>query len=207
MAENESSEEAEAAGAQEAHATEEDVDEYGLKVQHYVSTVLLVVPIEGFAETTLRYARSSLYNVHVGTRSVASVDEGLVKGQFQDEFQVDGPIAGETMERYSGLIVTGGTGVDELAGNADVARLIREADAAGKLLGTWGQGLACLLAAGVVGGRRVTGARSLEDAVRKAGGKYTGVQVQRDRNLVTALDDAAGFRFGRELVRIVGIEG
>jgi protease I len=202
MAEDESTEEPKAA----AHGVAaEDVDEYGLKVQRYVSLVLVIVPTQGFAETTLRYARSSLYNVHVGTRTVASMDDGLVKGEFQDEFQVDGPIAGETMEPYSGLILAAGPGAADLARDPDVVRLIHAADSAKKLLGTWGEGLGCLLAAGVVKGRRVTGDRGLADAVRKAGGKYSGVQVQRDGHLVTALDDAAGFRFGRELIRIVGI--
>ena len=184
---------------------EVEVDEYGLKIQTYLSTVLVVVPESDYAETTLRYARSALYNVHVGTRSVSTQDADLIKGEMQDEFQVDGRLAGEGMDAYSGLLLVGGPGALELAENADTHRLVREASAAGKMIAAWGHSTAILARAGVLKGRRVTGDASTEAAVRAAGGKFTGVQVQRDGNLVTAADDAAGFRMSREMIQIVGI--
>ncbi len=186
-------------------AAEPEVDEHGLKVQKYVSTCLVVVPERDYAETTLRYARSALYNVHVGTRSVSTADEDLIKGELQDEFQVDGTLAGESMDGYSGVIFVGGEGALELAENRDAHRLAREAADADKLVAAWGHAVAILAKAGVVKGRKVTGDPSLRAMVKQAGGKFTGVQVQRDKKLVTAVDDAAGFRFGRELIRIVGI--
>ncbi|MEM7309053.1 MAG: DJ-1/PfpI family protein [Planctomycetota bacterium] len=189
----------------EAPEAGDDVDEYGLKVQKYVSTVLVVVPERSYAETTLRYARSSLYNVHVGTRSVSTKDEDLIHGEMQDEFQVDGRIEGETMDAYSGILLCGGEGALELVDHPDALRLVREADAAEKLIGAWGHSAALLARAGVVKGRKVTGDPSIAGALRDAGAKYTGVQVERDKHIVTAFDDAAGFRFGRELIRIVGI--
>ena len=189
----------------EKEKAEAAVDELGLQIQRYVSMVLVVVPPSGYAETTLRYARSALYNVHVGTRSVSPVDERLIKGVLQDEFQVDGKVAGETMEPYSGLVLVGGPGATELAGESEVLRLVREATSADKMLAAWGHSTVILARAGVVKGRKVTGDPSIRDDVRAAGGKYTGVQVQRDGNLVTAFDDAAGLRMGRELIQIVGI--
>ena len=69
--------------------------------------VLVVVPPRDFGDQILRYARSSLYNVSVGTRSVASDPDQVVKGRLQDEFLVDGPIAGESMEDYTGIVVAG----------------------------------------------------------------------------------------------------
>ena len=183
----------------------EDVDEYGLAIQKYLSTVLVVVPPEAYAETTLRYARSSLYNVHVGTRSVSSSADDLIKGAFQDEFMVDGQLAGETMEPYSGVIFVGGPGALAVADDPNAQALARQACEQQKLIGAWGHGVAVLARAGVVRGRKVTGDPSLEAEIRKAGGRYTGVQVQRDGHLVTAVDDAAGMRFGQRLVEIVGI--
>jgi len=189
----------------EKEKAEAAVDELGLQIQRYVSMVLVVVPASGYAETTLRYARSALYNVHVGTRSVSPVDERLIKGVLQDEFQVDGKVAGETMEPYSGLVLVGGPGALELAGESDVLRLVREAASADKMIAAWGHSTVILARAGVVKGRKVTGDPSIRDDVRAAGGKYTGVQVQRDANLITAFDDAAGLRMGREMIQIVGI--
>jgi len=189
----------------ENEAANAEVDENGLKIQTYVSMVLVVVPEHDYAETTLRYARSSLYNVHVGTRSVSTSDSDLIHGLLQDEFQVDGRIEGESMASYSGLVLVGGPGALELAEHPDALRLTKEANQAKKMIAAWGHSTAILARAGVVKGRRVTGDPSIADLVRTAGGKFSGKQVERDGNLVTAYDDAAGLRMGREMIRIVGI--
>ena len=187
-------------------ADESDVDEFGLKIQTYLSTVLVVVPPADYAETTLRYARSALYNVKVGTRSVSTATEDLIRGVFQDEFQVDGPIAGERMDDYSGVIFVGGRGAAQLEANSECLRLAREAQAAGKLLAGWGDSVGVLAKAGVVRGRRVTGSDRLRGELRAAGAKWTGRQIEIDDKLVTAIDDSAGFRFGKALAQIVAIE-
>jgi protease I len=181
------------------------VDEHGLVVHSYVSTVLVVVPPSGYGETTMRYARSSLFNVHVGTRMVSSQDGAVLRGELQDEFQVDGSLERESMAPYSGLILCGGNGAAWLAEQPDVLRLVREAGAEKKLIGAWGLALGALARAGVVKKKRVTGDRSLRAALEAAGARYTGTQVERDGTLVTGLDDASGFRFGKALVQVVGI--
>lgn len=181
------------------------VDENGLVVHNYVSTVLVVVPPDGYGETTMRYARSSLFNVHVGTRVVSAQDGAFLRGDLQDEFQVDGSLGQERMEPYSGLILCGGNGAGWLAQQAEVLRLAREAHEQDKLIGAWGLAVLALAKAGVLRKRRVTGDRSLREALVAAGARYTGTQVETDGKIVTGLDDAAGFRFGKALVRVVGI--
>ena len=189
----------------ESSPAEPDVDEHGLVVHRYVSTVLVVVPARDYAETTLRYARSALFNVHVGTRSVSTADEDLIPGELQDEFQVDGRLQDETMELYSGVIFCGGPGALELAQDADAQRLAREALEQDKLLAAWGHASAVLGRSGVAKKKRVTGDPSLRELLEAAGARYTGRQLERDGKLVTALDDAAGLRFGKALVQVVGI--
>ena len=183
----------------------QQLDEHGLVVQKYASMVLVVVPERDYAEETLRHARSSLYNVHVGTTSVSSDDRSLVRGELQDEFQVDGPLAGASLDGYSGLIVVGGAGALALAENPDALRLAREAAQRDLLIGAWGEAVAVLAAAGVVKGRRVTGAPAEKARLVAAGARYTGVQVERDGKLVTGFDDASGLRFGKALASVVGI--
>jgi len=182
-----------------------EVDEYGLVVHKYTSTVLVVVPPSGYAETTLRYARSSLFNVHVGTRVVSSQDGAVLRGELQDEFQVDGSLAQETIGSYSGLILCGGIGAAWLAEQPDVLRLVREASEQDKLVGAWGLAVLALAKAGVIRKKRVTGERALRAELEAAGARYTGTQVERDGKLVTGLDDASGFRFGKVLVQVVRI--
>src|SRR5262245_15502404 len=186
-------------------AAEPEKDADGLVVQKHVSTVLVVVPEKGYGEQTLRHARSSLHNVHVGTWSVSTNAKDLIPGRLQDEFMVDGDIAEASMEPYSGVLFVGGEGSAELAGNEHALRLAREAAAADKMIGAWDHAVAILANAGILKGKRVTGAEGVEELVRRAGGKFTGRQLERDGVLVTAADEAVGIRFGKTLAQIVGI--
>jgi len=181
------------------------VDADGLVVQKYRSLVLLVVPPRDYGEECLRYTRSSLYNVHVGTRSVSSEANELIKGRHQDEFMVDELLAAASMDSFSGVVFVGGEGALALAEDPDVLRLAREATQRKKLLGAWGHALAILARAGVLKGKRVTGHPAVKNLLVQAGAKYTGRQVESDGSLVTGLDDAAGMRFGKALAAIVGI--
>lgn len=181
------------------------LDEHGLVLHAYASTVLVIVPPSGYAETTLRYARSALFNVHVGTRVVSSQDGAVLRGELQDEFQVDGSLAEETMDPYSGLILCAGVGSPWLAEQPDVLRLVRAAAQQQKLIGAWGLAVAALAQGDVLRKKRVTGERSLRAHLEAAGARYTGSQVERDGKLVTGLDDASGFRFGKSLVQVVRI--
>ncbi len=183
----------------------EDLDEYGLKVQKYVSTVLVVMPSAGFSEETLRHARSSLFNVHVGTRSVSTESDEIISGRHQDLFLVDGPLAGESIDDYSGVLFVAGEGDLALAQDPAVLDLARAAHAEGKLCAAWGTSVAVLARAGILKGLRVTGDPSLKDDLRQAGARYTGVEVQRDGTVVTARDESAGLRFGKALVQVVAI--
>ena len=186
-------------------ATEPEKDADGLVVQKHTSTVLVVVPAHDYAEQTLRHARSSLHNVHVGTWSVSTNWSELIKGRLQDEFMVDGDIAEARMEAYSGVLFVGGEGAMDLAQDDDALRLAREASAADKMIGAWGHAVAILARAGIVKGRRVTGAPEVRSLVVYAGGRFTGRQLERDGDLVTAADEAVGIRFGKALAQIVGI--
>lgn len=183
----------------------QELDADGLPIQTYISTVLVVVPSKDFGEQALRYARSCLHNVHVGTRSVSTEYDEMVKGRLQDEFLVDGKIAGVSLDGYSGVIFAGGKGALELAENADALRLAREAQAGGKLIGAYGEALAVLVRAGVVKGKKVTGSKQFADDVKRAGGKYQTAQLVTSGTLVTALDESAGMRFGKALAAVVEI--
>jgi putative intracellular protease/amidase len=190
-----------------AHAKPDqaELDQDGIAVQKFKSRVLVVVPPREFGEESLRYARSSLHVVHVGTRVVSTSYESEVKGRLQDEFLVDGTLSEARMDDYAGVIFAGGEGSAALADDADALRLAAEASRAGKMIGAWGHATGILARAGVIRGVRVTGDPSVTDAVKRAGGKYTGRQLEKSGAIVTARDDAVGMRFGKALAEIVGI--
>lgn len=190
-----------------AHAEPEgaELDEDGLVVQRYESVVLVVLPPVGFGDQILRYARSSLYNVHVGTTSVSTLSEEFVKGRLQDEFLVDGPLSSASMEAYSGILVAGSEGANPLAEEAHLLELLRAAQRDDKLVAGWGNALSVFARAGIVKGRRVTGDEASGELAERAGGRYTGRQVEVSKNLVTAFDEGAGMRFGQALADLVRI--
>ena len=182
-----------------------ELDADGLLVQKYQSVVLVVLPPRGFGEQILRYARSALYNVHVGTRSVSSVTDEFVKGRLQDEFLVDGSLEDARMEDYAGILLAGGEEGSSLAADSRVLDLVREAARDEKLIAAWGNAVEVLARAGVIAGHRVTGAPELRETLEKAGARYTGREYEVSRHVVTARDESAGMRFGRALAEIVRI--
>ena len=143
--------------------------------------------------------------MRVGTWSVSTVSDELIKGRLQDEFMVDGPLTEAEMAPYAGVIVAGNEGRSSFAEDPKVLQLVRDADEQGKLVAAWGSALEVLVNAGVVRARRVTGDPQLAGAVANAGGKYTGRQIEVAKHVVTALDEGAGMRFGQALVEIVRI--
>jgi putative intracellular protease/amidase len=185
--------------------TQDDLDEDGLVVQKYESIVLIVLPPEGFGDQILRYARSCLYNVRVGSHSVSTVTDEFVKGRLQDEFLVDYALADAAMDDYSGILIAGGEGTPTLSENGKVLDLVRAADRDGKLIAGWGDAALTFARAGVVKGRKVTGDSRYADAVTQAGGKFTGRQVEANKNFITASDEGAGMRFGQALAEVVRI--
>lgn len=189
----------------EAKPAAAELDEHGLVVHKYVSTVLVVVPPRDFSETAMRYVRSALYNVHVGTLPVTTDDTGLLEGELQDLFEAEGRVQDVDMADFSGIVLCGGPGVLALADDPHVLGLVRDAAAQDKLICAWGLSVLLLARAGVVKGRKLTGDPALESELRRAGARYTGAQVQVDEKIVTALDDAAGFRMGKALVQVVRI--
>ena len=183
--------------------SEPEMDEDGLVIQRHQSRVLVVLPSEGAGEQILRYARSSLHAIHVGTTTVAP--SSIITGRLQDEFTVDGALADARIDDYAGILVAGCEGEHPLARDEDVLGLVRHAAQEGKLIAAWGNGLSVLAEAGVLKGLKVTG-DGAQDVARAAGAKYTGRQVESGRgNTVTALDESAGMRFGQALAKAVGI--
>ena len=93
-----------------------------------------------------------------------------------------------------------------LVQDENALRLVRHAAGEGKLIAAWGNGVIVLAQAGVLKGLKVTG-DGAQDAVRAAGAKYTGRQVEilRKNKIVTALDESAGMRFGQALASVVRI--
>ncbi len=191
--------------AEKEETTDENLDQDGLVIQEFEHRVLVVVPPEGYREETMRYARSSLLGVHVGTTSVSTQSDEAIMGAYQDEFLVDGPLAGASMKDFAGVIFVDGGADSSIYSDAAAIQLAKDADADGKLIAAWGHSVEILVRAGVVKRRKITGAAHLRAEVGQAGGKFTGVECERDGHIVTARDDSAGFRLGKAMVQVIAL--
>jgi putative intracellular protease/amidase len=178
---------------------EPKLDQDGIVIHEYPYTVLVVVPPTGFGEQGVSFARSQLASVRVATVVASSNYDEVLKGRLQEFFLPDLALDDAKAEDYSGILIASAEN-DDLAEDQRVLQLVREMASEGKLVGTMGNGLEVLIRAGVLKGKRVTGDKKCEQAAKKAGAKYTGRQVEASGNVVTALGECAGVRFGRALV-------
>ncbi|MFT4540021.1 MAG: putative intracellular protease/amidase [Planctomycetota bacterium] len=184
---------------------EQELDADGLIIQTWKCRILIVLPPDGFGDQILRYIRSSLHNIAVGTFAVSSQSEELIKGRLQDEFLIDGPLADASMDDFAGLVICGNEGQNPLATDPKAIELIKAADTAGKVICGWGNSLDAFTKAGIVNGKRLTGPEDLAAAARAAGAKYSGREVASNKNLLTARDESSGMRLGQLLVEHIRI--
>jgi protease I len=98
------------------------------------------------------------------------------------------------------LVVPGGWAPDKLRRYAAVTGLVREMDAAGKVVGIICHGGLVPISAGIVKGRRATGSLGIKDDLINAGATWVDAAAFRDGNLVWGRIVADIPAFCRELV-------
>lgn len=97
-------------------------------------------------------------------------------------------------------VIPGGWAPDKLRRYPVVTRLIREMDAAGKILGIICHGGLVAISAGIVSGRRATGSLGIKDDLTNAGATWVDAPAFREGNLVWGRVVADLPFFCRELV-------
>ncbi len=94
-------------------------------------------------------------------------------------------VADCTADDFDAALIPGGTSPDRLRGNREVQRFIRELEAAKKPLLFIGHGAQVIISAQIVRGRQLTGAPSIMDDIRNAGGLYRDQPTVNDSNWVS----------------------
>lgn len=82
------------------------------------------------------------------------------------------------------LVVPGGWAPDKLRRPAAVKGLVRDLDAAGKIIGVICHGGLVPISAGIMRGRRATGSLGIKDDLVNAGAEWVDMAAFRDGNLV-----------------------
>ena len=94
-------------------------------------------------------------------------------------------VADCTAEDFDALLIPGGTSPDRIRTDRDVHRFVREFDTAKKPMFAIGHGAQVLISSQLVRSRQVTGAHSIADDIRNAGGLYRDQPTVADSNWVS----------------------
>ena len=99
-----------------------------------------------------------------------------------------------------GLRVAGGSSPDRIRTDKDSQRFVREFDTAKKPMFSIGHGAQILISAQLVRGRQLTGAHSIADDIRNAGGLYRDQPTVTDSNWVSTRGGEDMAQFNRAML-------
>ncbi len=146
---------------------------------------------DGFEESDLMEPRRALEEAGAVV-TIVGVDErsrqrirgkrGLDDGQ---NARAEELVADCTAEDFDALLIPGGTSPDRVRTDREVHRFVREFDAAKKPMFSIGHGAQVLISSQLVRSRQVTGAHSIADDIRNAGGLYRDQPTVSDSNWVS----------------------
>jgi len=105
---------------------------------------------------------------------------------------------------YDAVIFVGGSGASEYWDNATAHKIANAANNAGKIVGAICIAPVTLAKAGLLANKKSTTYSSTMNDVKSAGAKYTGADVERDGNIITASGPAAAQKFGETIVKALG---
>ena len=139
--------------------------------------------------------------------ALAGIGERSYRGKHGYPCSVDGHVRDFHSADLNGILAPGGWAPDKLRRDADVLRLVREVDGAGKLVATICHGPWILISAGIVRGRRLTSTVGIRDDVTNAGGIWSDEPLVVDGNLISSRVPADLPVFGEALAAELQVAG
>jgi SagB-type dehydrogenase family enzyme len=174
----------------------ENIDAFGPKL------VVLITPSMNFNDAELIETQKALTDLGVAT-SIASTKRGIITGAFGRRSQADRLITNINLNEYHGVVFVGGVGISEYAMDPYVGQLINNAVSQGKIVGAISNATNILANAGVINGYRVTGTPGDQVFLERSGGQYTGSNVEKDGQIITAMNSQAASQFGNTVAESV----
>lgn len=105
---------------------------------------------------------------------------------------------------YDAVIFVGGSGANEYWDNPTAHKIAHDANNAKKIVGAICIAPVTLAKAGLLKNKKATTYSSTTNDIKSAGAKYTGADVERDGNIITASGPAAAQEFGEAIVKALG---
>lgn len=146
---------------------------------------------DGYEELDLTEPRRALEEAGAVVTIVGIDEKSRTKIRAKRGLDDGGTIKAEelvedcTAEDFDGLLIPGGTSPDRVRTSKEAQRFAREMDAAKKPIFSIGHGAQVLISSQLVRSRQVTGAHSIADDIRNAGGLYRDQPTVQDSNWVS----------------------
>lgn len=161
---------------------------------------------DGFEEVELLETRRALEEAGAVV-TIVGVDErarqrirgkrGLDEGQ---SVRAEELVADCTAEDFDALLVPGGISPDRIRTDREVQRFVREFDGAKKPMFSIGHGAQVFISTQIVRSRQLTGAHSIADDIRNAGGLYRDQPTVQDSNWVSTRGGEDLVQFNRAML-------
>ncbi len=168
---------------------------------------------DGFEEADLMEPRKALEDagaivtiVGIDERSRQKIQgkRGLENGQT---VRAEELVADVTAEDFDGVLIPGGTSPDHIRTDKEVQRFVREFDSAKKPMFSIGHGAQVLISSQLVRSRQITGAHSIADDIRNAGGLYRDQPTVQDSNWVSTRGGEDMPQFNRAMLEKLAASG
>jgi len=168
---------------------------------------------DGFEEIDLMEPRRALEEagaivtiVGVEERSRQKIrgKRGLDEGQAAKAEEL---VADCTAEDFDALLIPGGVSPDQIRTDKEVQRFVREFDVAKKPMFSIGHGAQVLISAQLARSRQITGAQSIADDIRNAGGLFRDQPTVQDSNWVSTRGGEDMMQFNRAMLEKLASAG
>jgi len=164
-----------------------------------MKNVLMIIAEDQFRDEEYFQPKNVLEmkGINVMTAS-ASLDTatGVLGGKVAPDLLV----SAADMKDYDALVLVGGGGAEQYFDDPAVRKLVHQADSQQKVIAAICVAPVILARSGVLKGKKATVWYSDGDEITRAGGKYTGANVEKDGNIITANGPQAVQGFCNELL-------
>lgn len=147
---------------------------------------------DGFEEKEVTEPKSALEEAQATVTIVGPNEESKTRGlrgrrglEPAGTLQADVSIDEVTADDFDAVLIPGGVSPDRIRTHKAILKLVKEVDMQRKPIGAIGHGAQVLISAQIVRGRTLTGAPSIADDIRNAGGLYRDQPIVQDGNWVT----------------------
>jgi protease I len=161
--------------------------------------VALIIASQNFHDEEL-FATKRVLDAAQAQTFIASTRRGVIRGTLGGVAEANVLLSGLTVTDYDAIIFIGGLGAAEFLGNPTAMNIARETVRTGKVLGAIGTAPSILADANVLAGIRATSLLSEQARLVQAGAIYTGMPVERERLIITAVGPEAALGFGKYIV-------